>query len=400
MINFLDINNFWSPSGGGVRRYHLEKMEYYSKKQSDFKLIFLMQDDCNRTEEISPTLTIEHVKSFKIPGKWWKYRFIFNPKQIRKYVEKYKPSFIEVGSPYILPAAVRKACNLEFYAKPALLGFWHADFPVTYIRRPFELINGFLAKKLEDIAWAYARYGFKNYKGIQVSCRETMQRMESRGLSNLEWIPLGVDIEQFTPSKKDHALVAELKAGEANRLTMFFPHRSCEEKGLNLLLKAYPIICEKLGIEPALVFAGTGNKIHLVREAVKKYKHVKYIGFIKNVSEMAKWNASCEMGFALSGWETFGLSILEGMASGQCFVGANTGASAEHIRESGGGIALQSRDEHTLAQAVCEIAQNREKMQIMNKNGRAYAEHFSWDLCFERQSKYYKSICESQELPV
>ncbi|MDR2732780.1 MAG: glycosyltransferase [Fibromonadaceae bacterium] len=398
MINVLDINNFWSPSGGGVRRYHLEKMDYYSKKQSDFKLIFLMQDDCNRTEEISPTLTIEHVKAFKIPGKWWKYRFIFNPKQIRKYIEKYKPDIIEVGSPYVLPAAVRKACEMHFAktdSYPSLLGFWHADFPVTYIRRPFNLINGFLAKKLENIAWAYARHGFKNYRGIQVSCKEVMQRMESRGLSNLEWIPLGVDIEKFAPSKKDGALAAELKAGEANRLTMFFPHRSTEEKGLNLLLKAYPVICEKLGLEPALVFAGTGNKIHLVREAVKKYRHIKYAGFIKNVEEMARWNASCEIGFALSGWETFGLSILEGMASGQCLVGANTGAAAEHIRESGGGIILQNRDEHSLAQAICEIAEDREKMQIMGKKGRAYAERFSWDLCFERQGRYYEAICKS-----
>ena len=25
----VDFNNFWSPSGGGVRRYHLQKMAFY-----------------------------------------------------------------------------------------------------------------------------------------------------------------------------------------------------------------------------------------------------------------------------------------------------------------------------------------------------------------------------------
>ncbi len=387
----LDINNFWSPSGGGVRHYHLQKMDYYQKKQNDFKLVFLMQDSYNKTEEISPTLIIEHVKAFKIPGKWWEYRFIHNAKHIKPYLEKYKADIIEVGSPYVLPAAVRKACKgLE--KEPALVGFWHADFPRTYIRRPFEKINSFLAKKLERVAWAYARYQFKNYKGIQVSCKEVMQRMNINGLQNLQWLPLGINANLFNPNRRDKVLVEELKTGDANRIIMFFPHRSTEEKGLSLLLKAYPIICEKLGLEPTLIFAGTGNRIHLVKEAEKKYEHIKYIGFIKDAEEMAKWNASCEVGFALSAWETFGFSILEGMASGQCLIGTNAGAAAEHIRESGGGIILQEMTPEVLASAVCEIAQDRDKMQAMSAKGRAYAERFSWEACFERQREFYRGI--------
>jgi len=390
----LDINNFWSPSGGGVRCYHLQKMEYYQKKQSEFKLIFLMQDSCNKTEEISPTLTIEHVKALKVPGKWWEYRFIYSAKQIRPYIEKFKPDIIEVGSPYVLPAAVRKACACLKH-QPVLTGFWHADFPVTYVRRTAEKINGFFAQKLETLAWAYARRQFKNYKGIQVSSKEVMARMNKRGLSNLCWLPLGIDSNLFTPSRKDTTLVEELKAGNPNRLTMFFPHRFCKEKGVSLLLNAYPIICKKLGVEPALVFVGTGNRIHLVEEAVKKYKHVRYAGFIKSAEEMARWSASCEIGFALSGYETFGFSILEGMACGECLVSANTGAAAEHIGESGGGIVLQKMTPKALADAVCEIAENKTIMQTMGVKGRAYAERFSWDACFKRQMEFYAEVSGS-----
>jgi alpha-1,6-mannosyltransferase len=384
MLTILDINNFWSPSGGGVRRYHLQKMDFYQKKQNEFKLVFLMQDSCNKTEEISPTLTIEHVKAFKVPGKWWEYRFIYSAKEVRPYIEKYNADIIEVGSPYVLPAAVRRACN-GLAKKPALTAFWHADFPVTYVRRA-------LGKMFEHLAWAYARYQFKDYKGIQVSCKEVMERMKRRGLSNLHQMPLGIDSCLFSPNRKDNALIEELKSGDPNRLTMFFPHRFCKEKGVSLLLDAYPIICEKLGIEPALIFVGTGNRIHLVEAAAKKYKHIRYAGFIKNAEEMAKWSASCEVGFALSGWETFGFSILEGMACGESLIGASTGAAAEHISESGGGIILRERTPQALAAAVCEIAQNKEKMQAMGAKGRAYAERFSWDACFERQMEFYKEV--------
>jgi len=387
----LDINNFWSPSGGGVRRYHLQKMEYYQKKQTDYKLVFLMQDNHNWVEEISPTLTIEHVKAMKVPGKWWEYRFIYRANHIRPYIEKYNADIIEVGSPYVLPAAVRRACEgLEH--KPMLTGFWHADFPVTYIRRTFGRVNELLGKQLENVAWAYARYQFKNYQGIQVSCKEVMERMRSRGLLNLHWLPLGIDSDLFTPACRDSTLVEELKAGNPNRLTMFFPHRFCKEKGVSLLLDAYPIVCKELGVEPALVFVGTGNRISLVEEAVKKYKHVKYAGFIKKQEDMTRWIASCEMGFALSGWETFGFSILEAMSCGQCLIGANTGAAAEHIRESGGGIILPEMTPKALAKAICETAENEEKMQEMGKNGRGYAERFSWNACFERQREFYNSL--------
>jgi alpha-1,6-mannosyltransferase len=388
----LDINNFWSPSGGGVRRYHLQKMEYYQKKQSDYKLVFLMQDDHNETEELSPTLTIEHVKAFKVPGKWWEYRFIYSASRIRHYIERYRADIVEVGSPYVLPAAVRRACK-DLKRKPALTGFWHADFPVTYIRRTFGRINEFLGKQLENAAWAYARHQFKDYQGIQVSCKEVMERMRNRGLQNLHWLPLGINSSLFTPACKDNSLVEELKAGNPNRLTMFFPHRFCKEKGVSLLLDAYPIICKELGLEPALVFVGTGNRIRLVEDAVKKHKHIKYAGFIKKQNEMAKYIASCEMGFALSGWETFGFSILEGMSCGQCLVGANTGAAAEHIGQSGGGVILPEMTAKALATAVCEIAQNKEKMRAMGESGRAYAERFSWDACFERQREIYDSLC-------
>jgi len=387
----LDINNFWSPSGGGVRRYHLQKMEYYQKKQTDYKLVFLMQDNHNGVEEISSTLTIEHVKAMKVPGKWWEYRFIYNPSHIRPYIKKYNADIIEVGSPYVLPAAVRRACEgLE--RKPMLTGFWHADFPVTYIRRTFGRINEFLGRQLEDVAWAYARHQFKNYQGIQVSCKEVMERMRSRGLLNLHWLPLGIDSDLFTPACRDNVLVEELKAGNSNRLIMFFPHRFCKEKGVSLLLDTYPLVCKELGVEPALVFVGTGNRIRLVEEAAKKYKHIKYAGFIKKQEEMTRWIASCEMGFALSGWETFGFSILEAMSCGQCLIGANTGAAAEHISESGGGIILPEMTPKALAKAICETAENKEKMQEMGKNGRAYAERFSWNACFERQMKFYENL--------
>ena len=393
MFTIVDFNNFWSPSGGGVRRYHLQKMAFYEKLSSESEeqvlSVFVMPDSKTFTEKKSDSLVIEHVEAFRFPGKW-EYRFLWKPSQIEPVLAKYKPQVIEVGSPYLLPTMVRRAAK-KIVPEAVLLSFWHADFPITYVQRP--VTNKFgkaLGNLSKNVAFWYARQEFKRFDGIQVSCNEVLRRLDRHKLPTSHWIPLGCDIQMFSPSKRDESLVQKLKDGNPDRLTIFFPHRFCEEKGIELLLGAYPILCEKLGCEPALVFAGTGPYLPQVQDAVEKYPHIQYAGFISSIDEMARHYASVDLGLALSGWETFGLSILESMACGNAQIGASTGAAAEHIRESGAGVVLKERTPQALADAIVELYHS--DMAAMKQKARVYAEKFSWADCFKRQLELYKLI--------
>jgi len=390
----LDFNNFWSPSGGGVRRYHLERMKYY-QKQKDTLLVFVMTDFKTYTEVVSDSVIIEHVKAFKMPL-YDGYRFIWKKSQVRPVIQKYQPDVIEVGSPYILPKVVSKVAA-QFCPQAKLVGFWHADFPVAYVERVF---NHFLGKKIgrvmRNLAFAYARFQFKGYSAIQGSCHSVLSRMQEHHLQNLHWIPLGCDIEMFSPEKRDENLVQELKHGDENRCTIFFPHRFSKEKGIDLFLEAYPLLVEKLEVAPTVIFAGTGPYLYLVQAAVKKYEHVHFLGFLSSEEEMARYYASVEIGLALSGWETFGLSILEAMASGNALVGANTGAAAEHCRASNAGIILNERTSEGLANSIVRLS--KENLSEKRKAARLYAQGYSWKSCFDRQLKLYSTITSSRNL--
>lgn len=388
MITIVDFNNFWSPSGGGVRRYHLQKMAFYEQQQDALE-VFVMPDAKTFTEKKSDSLIIEHVKAFRFPGNW-EYRFMWRRSQIAPILAKYKPDIIEVGSPYILPSAVRRAAK-KASPNSKLLSFWHADFPVTYVGRPmakkFGRTIGTFCRK---VAFWYAHQEFKGYSCIQASSKEVMSRLRKNNLPDARWIPLGCDINVFKPENRDEALASELKAGEPNRLTMFFPHRHCREKGIDLLLDAYDSLSQKLGHEPAIIFAGTGPKLPLVMEAAKKYKHIRYIGFVKSSEEMARYYASVDIGLALSGWETFGLSILESMASGNAQVGAATGASFEHVSSSGAGTIIQERTPEALTNAIVDLYQS--DISDKKKKAREYAEKFSWKNSFTRQLNLYREL--------
>lgn len=387
-FTIVDFNNFWSPSGGGVRRYHLQKMAFY-EQQNDVLEVFVMPDAKTFTEVKSEGLVIEHVEAFKFPGNW-EYRFLWKSSQIEPILAKYRPQIIEVGSPYILPTVVRRAAR-KVSPESKLVGFWHADFPVTYVGRP-------VAKKLgagigtfcRKEAFFYARKEFKDFRCIQASSKEAMARLKKNSLPDPRWIPLGCDIQMFSPAKRDETLVSELKAGVPERLTMFFPHRHCKEKGIDLVLGAYDILAKKLGHEPAIVFAGTGPSLPLVQAATEKYKHVKYIGFVNSIDEMARYYASVDLGLALSGWETFGLSILESMASGNAQIGAAAGAAFEHVTESGAGEILKERTPEALADAIIELYHS--DMIEKKRKAREYAEKFSWKDSFTRQLNLYKEL--------
>ncbi|MGL1887001.1 MAG: glycosyltransferase [Reichenbachiella sp.] len=387
MFTLVDCNNFWSPSGGGVRRYHLEKMEFF-KDRTDVKYVFIMHDNKTYTEQIGPNAYIEHLEVPKVLGHW-EYRYLAKGSKIEPLIIKHDPDAIEVGSPYLMPGIINTLVA-KHNLKAKVFGFWHADFPVTYVKRFLSGLPFSLEKRGEDFAWRFACKHYNKMAGVLASSEIILERMKLKGIKNTHFVPLGVNEVLFNPDKKDDALIAELKAGESNRLVMFFPHRFCKEKGLNLLLEAYAILCDQLEFEPTLVLAGMGPDIGAVQDAANKYEHVQYKGFISSKEQMAAYYASSDLGFALSAWETFGLSLVEALSAGLPLIAAGDGAAKEHIDRSGAGFVLEELSAKCLAEIILEFS-NIDDSFLLKEKARKYAENLNWKNCFNKQLEIYKS---------
>src|SRR5690606_23635297 len=68
-LAILDVNEFWSPSGGGVRRYHLQKMAFF-RNRGDIRHVMVMGASRALAESQGPGSVVEHVPAFKFPGNW------------------------------------------------------------------------------------------------------------------------------------------------------------------------------------------------------------------------------------------------------------------------------------------------------------------------------------------
>lgn len=389
MRTILDCNNLWSPTGGGVRRYHLEKMREFARRGTH-RYVFLTPGKAPSAAPRSEHVILEPVPSLPQPGPG-DYRWIVQTQILRQAIERYQPDVIEVGSPYLLPDLVQRALRrLPAARRPVVVGFWHADYPRTYVHRSLQSVSGRLAQAAESAAWAWARRTYGRFDAIFVASQWIGERMQKRGLSRLFWTPLGVDSQAFSPAHRSDELRKSWTGSQPNRKVLFFPHRLQEEKGIKCLMAAYEQL-DRRGVAPVLVIAGDGPDRNKVEAFARRFAQVHYLGYIKDQRELTAHYASADLSVSLSAFETFGLSTAESMASGLALVAANQGGAAELVEASGCGLTVPYGDASALASALERLI-TRPDFAELGQKGRAYAKELTWARTIDRQLDAHEQL--------
>ncbi len=387
MLTVLDVNNFWSPTGGGVRRYELEKARVLGA-MADVRFVFALPARTSWTEQRSEKVVFEHIgNTLPSPGE---YRNIVLPGELRRVVERHSPDVIECGSPIFLPPLM-KLVSAKLDPAPAIVGFWHADFPRTYTGLGMRLLHPKLEPYGERLGWWWMKKALRRFDAIFVASRWVGDNLLRHGLDRLYYTPLGVDSETFHPKRRDPALVDRFRAGNPKRAILFFPHRLSEEKGVRNLLAAYELLTRRMDPVPALVFAGTGPDRKLVERAVATHEHVHFVGYLDSRELLAKHFASSDICPSLSKFETFGLSTAEAMASSLAIVAADQGCAKELVEDSGAGLTVPYNDSRALADAIVQLV-SEDRLRERGEAGRAFAQQLTWDATFERELRFYREI--------
>ncbi len=379
----VDINNFFSSTGGGVRRYHLEKLQALSDDpRLDYHVI--VPSDRDEVEHYGRA-TIHHVPAANALGTG--YRFILNPIRLRRLFLRLQPDVIEVGSPYVLPDLVRWAARgLDC----AIVGFWHAHYPVAYASRPLSRRSPALGKAAERLGWWWAQRTYGRFDATLAAASCVRQTLEEKGVSDVSVTPLGVDLQLFTPTRRDPALRESWGVSDSD-VVMAFPHRLCEEKNLGAFVDAYERLRAMTDQRAVLVFAGRGPDVALVEDLVARYPgDVHYVGYLPQREDMARLLASVDVVAALSPTETFGLSAAEAMAAGNALIGSEELSVGEMLQDSRAGITVRDGDAAGIADAWLELLRPG-RAQLLGARAHTFAnQHFSWGQTFERILQVYE----------
>lgn len=383
-----DINNFFSATGGGVRRYHLEKLRALAWR-NDLDYHVIVPSDRAEIERYGRA-TIHHMPATAMGGSG--YRLVLNPVRLRKLLRQIQPDVIEVGSPYVLPDLVRVAAR-GLNAK--IVGFWHAHYPVAYMSRPVAPVSPLLSRLGEKLGWWWAKRTYGRMDATMAAANTTLGQLRELGVEKTAHTPLGVDLELFTPMRRDDALRREWGAGKKD-VVLGFPHRLCDEKNLSTLIEAYELV-RTAGFKPYLVFAGSGPDLPRVEALAAKYDEVKYLGYLHGREEVARLLASVDIVAALSPTETFGLSAAEAMASGAALIGSQELSVGEMLTDARCGIGVPDRDAVSIANAWMDLLKPG-RARLLGARGAAYAVRaFSWQRTFEAICEVYRDVAGPQQ---
>jgi phosphatidylinositol alpha-mannosyltransferase len=201
-------------------------------------------------------------------------------------------------------------------------------------------------------------------------------------------IPNGVDLEHFSPD------VSPIDKFCDGKLNILFAGRLEKRKGLNYLLKAYQQVKQEIP-DSRLLIVGPGIRLRRKYEKqVKKsdLKDVIFVGYVAD-DELPRYYKTADVFCApATGWESFGIILLEAMATGKPIVASNVEGYASLITHGAEGWLVPPRDEQALAQSLITLLKDEPLRQKMGAKGRLKAQDYAWENIAQRVLDYYTKV--------
>lgn len=380
----VDVNDFFCLTGGGVRRYHLEKLRFMAKRDDiEYHLLLPSQ---RAGIEVFGHARVHHVPALNLANSG--YRLMINPLRVRRVLRGIKPDLVEVGSPYNTPDFVRFA--LMGLAVP-IVGFWHANYPVTDVGRVLRKRAKWLGALGELAGWWWARRTYGRFAATLAATHCMVDQLHDHGVGKVVHTPLGVDTQMFHPRHRDQSLRAQWGASPDD-IVMGYAGRLSEEKNYQPLLDAYVRMRTTTDLKPILVVAGNGPGQVKVQALAAQYPEVRFMGFVEQPREMARILASVDAVASLSPYETFGLAAVEALASGAALLGSAQMSIGELLTTTRSGIALSEVNAATVADAWLDLLKPGRAALLGARGHHECAQRYSWKATFSRIVQVYQDV--------
>lgn len=183
--------------------------------------------------------------------------------------------------------------------------------------------------------------------------RERLLTMKGGNRSRLYIVPLGVNLEHFKP---DECIVDVKLADRKNNPVVLFAGRFDPMKGVEMAVKAMRLLSEKPEAHLLLV-GGDGSKSaaskkleHVVNE-LRMNEQIHFHGAV-DYQQMPHYYRKADAVVVSSYYESFGMVILEALASGTPVAATAVGIAPHVIQPGINGYLAADTNEHSLADAI------------------------------------------------
>ena len=374
-MKLLDVTEFYSPRGGGVRTYLTEKAHWLaSQPEVEHTIVVPSDRDGVARWERSQVYLVRGPAVPASPG----YHFLIAGRKVARIVAREWPDVIEVGSPYFAPWLARRASRAAC-GTARLVAFVHEN-PRLYA-----------PAALAGLVGSYLRAA---YRGFELAVAAGRDNLTDLGVPRTVVVPLGVDTELFHPARRDLAWKESVGASPGQPVALYVGRLSAE-KGLGVVLDAAPGIHAATGAK--LVLIGEGHLRRRLEAAARARPDVlQVLPFEPDRARLARAYASADLFMAPCPYETFGLAALEAMASGLPVVGVAAAGIGRLLHGMDWARTYRAGDAGDCARAVRELIAT--DPAGAGRRARAMAvTSYSWDRTFSELLELYRGLVVARE---
>jgi phosphatidylinositol alpha-mannosyltransferase len=210
--------------------------------------------------------------------------------------------------------------------------------------------------------------------------------------STYDIIPNGIDLNYFSPT------VSPLPEYQDGKINILFVGRLENRKGLEYLLKAYRLIKPDCP-DCRLIIVGPGTRLRHKYEkniAESGLPDVIFAGRV-DYDDLPRYYKTADIFCApATGHESFGIVLLEAMATGKPVIASNISGYASVIADGIDGILVPPKQEVPLARAISGLMHNKALRLQIGEKGRAKSCDYAWDKISRRVMDYYTKIIMSK----
>ncbi|MGE5381639.1 MAG: glycosyltransferase family 4 protein [Methylocystaceae bacterium] len=314
-----------------------------------------------RSGEVSSTNTV-----FTYPG----IKFILYPElevavptkwSMDRKLDDFRPDIIQLMTPFSMGFS-----GLRYGIRHGIptLGAYLTDFPALAAQYGVRIMEKPLARYMR---WFYSRCDLTLFPS-----RDIMNRTRARGITNGTLWQAGVDLNQFSPDNyRDDVRKRYLDGDEA---LILYVGRLASEKEIDVLFAAADILQQR-GTKHRLLVVGDGPYRPYLEQMAGK--SVVFAGYQTGKELQAIYAAADIFAFP-SPNETFGMVVLEAMASGLPVIGVDTGGVSELITNGLNGLTFTHGDSEQLARQLELLIENPRLRHFLGQHAYNYAQRYSW----------------------
>ena len=316
------------------------------------------------------------------------------------------PDVIALGRPIPVPANGSVArISLSFHLSRRIREVLDRErFDVVHIHEPLMPALPLSVLRLNRSAaavgtfHAYARQNLGYYYGRPILRRQFQRLDECIAVSEpartfvaryfpAEYtvIPNGIDPNFYNPAAEPAPGIAHPR-----RRTILFLGRLEERKGLSTLLDAYQLL-RQVRADCQLVVVGDGALRRGYERRVEEegIPDVRFLGFIPEAEKPGHFTAADIYCAPNTGKESFGVILLEAMASGTPVVATAIDGFRQVLTDGKEGMLVPPGNDGAMATALSFLLDHPERRVEMGQSGRASALSYAWPLVAERVYHVY-----------